>query len=60
MTYIPVYCRPPNKLVRYEEIKFTCKAGYPGIERMAVFLDKNGKEQRTTAQIIWLKELYGR
>ena len=51
--YIPIYCKAPNTLVRYEERPFTCGAGHHGIERVAIFLDKNKKEQEMTAQVIW-------
>jgi hypothetical protein len=56
--YIPVYARAPNKLVRYEERPFVCKAGNRGIERVAIFTDKNGKQQEMTAHIVWLDPLY--
>lgn len=55
--YIPIYCRSPNKLVRYDERPFVCGAGYNGIERVAIFQDRNGKVQEMTAQVIWL-DLY--
>jgi hypothetical protein len=56
--YIPIYARAPNKLLRYEERPFTCKAGKRGIERVAIFLDKNKKEQEMTAHIIWIDKLF--
>jgi hypothetical protein len=46
--YLPVYARPPNKLLRYEERPF-----WGGICRYAIFTDKNGKQQEMTAQVIW-------
>lgn len=52
--YLPVYARAPNRLLRYEERPFVCNAGYNGIERVAIFTDKNKKEQEMTAQVIWL------
>ncbi len=54
--YIPVYTRPPNKLQTYEERRFTDRSGNSGIERIAHYLDKNGKPKEMTAQVIWDKE----
>ena len=51
--YIPIYARAPNKLLRYEERPFVCQAGHHGIDRVAIFKDRNGKEQEMTAQVIW-------
>ena len=51
--FIPVYARAPNKLLRYEERPFICRAGHKGVERMAIFIDRNGKQQEMTAQVIW-------
>lgn len=55
--YLPVYARGGNKLLRYEERKFTCRAGKRGIERVAIFQDKNRAVQEMTAQVIWLDPL---
>ena len=46
--YLPPYHRPPNRFVRYEEID---RGDY--IERVAHYMDKNGKGCTMTAQIIW-------
>ncbi len=54
---LPVYCRPPNKLIRYVEENFTDAVGNIAIVRNAIFLDKKGKEQTMVAQVIWGKHL---
>jgi len=51
--YIPVYCRPPNKLLRYESRRFSDGAGHAGRQRVAVFLDKKKRQCEMTAQVIW-------
>lgn len=50
--YLPIWIRPPNKLVRYEDRRFVCGM-YPGTKRIAIFVDKKGVEREETAQIIW-------
>lgn len=54
--YIPVYKRPPNTFLRYEERQFDDGASHTGTERVAIFLDKNKKLSEMTAQIIWNKQ----
>ncbi len=51
--YIPIYKRPPNKFIKYEERPFNYGYGQVGIERVAIFLNKNRKECEMIAQIIW-------
>jgi len=54
--YLPIYHRPPNKFLRYELRNFevvTCIKVLTGTERIAIFLDKNGKQQEDTAQVMW-------
>lgn len=51
--HLPKYCRKPNKLLRYELEPYDDGAGHGGQIRVAVFLDKNGKEKRTTAHYLW-------
>jgi len=51
--YIPIYCRPPNKFLKYIERRFDDGYGHTGTERVAVFLDKKGRNCEMTAQIIW-------
>lgn len=51
--YLPRYCTPPNKLLRYEMEPFDDGDGNGGEVRIAIFLDKKGKEQRYEAQVIW-------
>jgi len=61
MIYIPVWKRPPNKFIRYEDVPFKLKHNAygiikTGIETVAVFNDKNGKEQRMAAYIKWVDD----
>lgn len=51
--FIPVYARAPNKLVRYELRPFVCRAGHKAMVRVAIFTDRNGKQQEMDAQVIW-------
>lgn len=51
MTYTPLYKRPPNKFLSYVIEEHDLYN-----ERVAIYLDKNGKECRMTAQIIWKHE----
>lgn len=60
MPYIPIYHRPPNKFVRYEMQRFDDGAGNTGVERVAVYLDKNGTEKRESAQVIWDRQPHTR
>jgi len=58
MTYIPIWNRPPNKFIRYEYKSFILPPNAYGITKsgigtMAVFKDKNGKEQLIEAFIKW-------
>jgi hypothetical protein len=56
--HIPIYHRKPNKFLRYEERPFTvygCIETLHGIERVAIFLDKNNNQQEMSAQVIWGK-----
>lgn len=54
--YLPIYHRTPNKFLRYELRKFevvACIRVLTGTERIAIFLDKNGKQQEMSAQVMW-------
>lgn len=51
--YIPVYCRPPNKLIRYEMRPFDDGAGHTGMLRVAIFLDKKKHHREMVAQVRW-------
>jgi len=52
--HIPFFSRPPNKLVGYVYKEFCDPTGQNGGQvRLAVYIDKNGKEQQADAQIIW-------
>ncbi len=53
--HIPLYNRPPNKFVRYEQRPFDDGAGHLAILRVAIFADKNNKQQEIVAQVIWDK-----
>ncbi len=51
--YIPLWNRPPNKFIRYEERRFTAHPNLTGTERIAIFKDKNGNVREEMAQVIW-------
>lgn len=51
--YIPYYKRPPNKFIQYVERKFSVEPVLTGIERIAVYKDKNGVEKEETAPVMW-------
>jgi len=51
--YIPVWNRIPNRLIRYEDRKFTTRIGETGIETVAIFKDKRMNIQEMTAYIKW-------
>lgn len=54
--YLPIYHRPLNKFLRYELRKFevvTCTKVLTGTERIAIFMDKNGKKQKMPTQVMW-------
>lgn len=53
MIYIPIYNRRPNKLLRYVERRFDYGYSQVGTERIAIFVDKKGKEHEMIAQILW-------
>jgi hypothetical protein len=51
--FLPHYHRPPNKFVRYYEKRFDDGAGHTATLRIAVFLNKKGKEEECVAQVMW-------
>jgi hypothetical protein len=51
--FLPVYTRPPNVFLRYEETRFDDGYGHTGIARTAFFLTKKKEEMSMIAQIIW-------
>lgn len=56
--YIPFWNRPPNKYIKYYEKPFKLSPNaqgitHEGIETIAVFKDRNGKEQEMVAYIKW-------
>lgn len=58
MIYVPVWKRSPNKFIRYEDRAFTLPANAygeikSGVETVAVFNDKNGKQQEMQAYVKW-------
>lgn len=58
MIYVPIWKRPPNKFIRYEDRRFILPANAygtvkSGIETVAIFKDKNGKDQEMQAFIKW-------
>jgi len=51
--YIPIYCRPPNKFIKYVNKNFNDKAGHTGTEIVALYTDRKNKLCEMTAQILW-------
>lgn len=51
--FYPVYCRSPNKLVRYEDRPFYDGHGHSGVVTVAIFNDKNGNIQEMDAFVKW-------
>lgn len=51
--HYPIYCQAPNKLLRYEIRKFVTDNGINAHVRVAIYLDKNKKEQEMDAQVLW-------
>ena len=51
--YIPFYHRSPNTFIRYEEREFTLECGKKGMERVAIYKDRNGKIKEEIAQVKW-------
>lgn len=51
--HYPTYAKAPNKLLRYELRPFDDGYGHTGQVRVAIFLDKNKKEQEMDAQVLW-------
>jgi len=51
--YKPIYCRKPNELIMYYYRAFDDGVGHKGIEKVALYFDKNKKEKEMTACIIW-------
>lgn len=52
-TFLPIYTRPPNKLLRYELSNFDDKAGNTAKLRIAIYTDKRGKQQEVVSQVLW-------
>ena len=58
MTYTPAWKIPPNRFIKYEDRPFTLPANAygickSGVETVAIFMDKNGKQQEMQAYIKW-------
>lgn len=51
--YIPIWKRPPNTFIKYEDRIFTNQNGETGIVTMAIFKDKKNNIQEMTAYIKW-------
>lgn len=54
--YLPIWSRPPNKLVRYEDRPFDDGHGHRGVKVVAVYLDKSGNECEELARVKWSEE----
>ena len=52
--YIPVWCKPPNQLIRYETYDYVDPVGNEAVVTKAIFKDKNGKQQEMDAFIKWI------
>ena len=50
--YLPIWCRPPNKFIKYKEVDFIC-SNYSGKKIIAVYYNKDNKIIEETARIIW-------
>lgn len=51
--FIPVYCRSPNQLIRYEVRDFDDGYGHTAKIRYAIFKTKKGEIQEMVAQVMW-------
>lgn len=51
--HLPIYCTPPNKLLRYEVRPFVTDNGIHAHVRVAIFEDKNKKIHEMDAQVLW-------
>lgn len=52
-SYIPIYNRPPNKLIKYKYQEFDDGIGHTAQLKIAQFLDKNKKEKEMIAIVNW-------
>ena len=52
-TYKPIWSRPPNKFIRYENRNFDDLAGHTAVITYAIYLDKNKVEKEIEAFIKW-------
>ena len=57
--HIPIQHRSLNKFLKYEIRDFDDGYGNSGKVRIAIYLDKNGKQQEVTAQVLW-EQMYGK
>jgi hypothetical protein len=55
--YRPIWSRPPNIFVRYEDTEFDDGHGHYATIVMAYFLDKKKVEQKTDAFVKWHDKL---
>jgi len=51
--YVPVFNRGQNSLLRYEERPFDDGVGHTATLVVAIFLDKNKKQQEMVTQVKW-------
>lgn len=52
-SHLPIYSRPPCKLIRYEIRDFNDGAGNGGQRRIAIYFDKHSNQKEMIAQTIW-------
>lgn len=51
--YIPIWKRPPNTFLKYEERPFDDGHGHSAVLRIAVYKDKKGNVKEEVAQVKW-------
>jgi hypothetical protein len=55
--YLPIYSRPPNKLIEYRKERFDDGVGHTGTRIVAIYFDKKDKcNKEMTAHIVWDKK----
>ena len=56
--HLPVWSKPPNKLISYEDRRFIADSGKCGTETVAIFSTKGDKIEEVTAWIKWDYDTY--
>lgn len=55
-SFVPIYHRPPNRFLEYVMRSFVDGAGHTNKVRVARYIDRHGKHQKVTAQVLWDRE----